>query len=476
MKPPPSKSVPEEKGATPDVGRRATLWVSAAFVAVGVFLLAFPEGHRMAAVERLEKDPLRAAEWQVTGNTVHRINITRLDLEVTATPVRGGRATTLFRTTRSNWTVLDARVVGGEAWILVRPVRLRDGSQLGNTLNMDSAPDTKRTFGDYLPRFEGNEYQPPDGTALTAKETRRARTVAYFEGQERPTLYRVALRDGSVRTTQIDVGGYVLDNIARCLTPTGLYWVRPGARQVTDVIRADGGSHVERAASDAVLLSPLDGGPPRELASGVSIPALLPCGEGACGRQPAPYPRTRRDLYRFTPDGATVVTNYDGFESPTEFGGRLYWVENRPGGGEESGPHVRVLSCARDGGDRRAVARVEGSSETPRFFVGVFAAGDGLYAVQTTRLPTRARNARSEGESRSEFRDDISLYRVNPDDPEPLGEPVRLPESVGYGKLHPVEGYLYFYLVERQNNPVDFLFERMTNRARVTLCRVTLPR
>lgn len=465
---PPASRTP----APPDPKRRVTLLASVALVVIGVILLAFPSDPRVA-YERLEKDPLRAAEWVVQGNAVYRINISRQEISVTATPVRGGLPSTLYKLARQSMVPMEARFIGDEAWLLVRPLILKDGTQLGGMMSSDMAPDAKRGYGDYMSRFDPNEFllSPSEKQKEDSKE-RRIRPIHYYTQEAAPTLYRISLRDGTVRTTSLNVSGYMLDNVTRCLAPTGLYWVRPGSDSVADVQRPEG-SFTERAPKDTVMLSPLDGGAPRELYSEISLTTLMPFEDGVCGRQPSVYPKIRHDLYLISPTKNTVVKNYEGFEAPVLMRGRLYWAENDREGRDESGPNTRIVSSLPNGGDRQTVIRLESPPDNPRYMLSLFANQERLYAI----LVNQIRNRRSQVSDRPtpEFRDSPTLVPVNPTSAEPLGDPLRLPESIKFSRIHTVPTYLYFYLVERRNNPIDVLFERVMQRAQITLCRLALP-
>jgi hypothetical protein len=296
------------------------------------------------------------------------------------------------------------------------------------------------------------------------------------------------------------------------LNEEGLYWIRPGSQTHTLVTRPEG-TYELLPASEDLMLSPADGGPPQVVARGVLLTKLHIQGDGLYGTRPPEYPDLDGpgELYRFArvrraaPSGATSealataapvrlpysIPNPDVPLDPTvgtEVGGDYFWLDGTPGSEGRSSvtgvrqrpgspPMMRLMACRIDGSRPHLVCELKEADGTPLSPAALFAHNSRLYLACSRPAPQRLRE--DEADNDHTPRKASYIIHVRPDAADPLAS--RRTIGIGKAAYGPADvadaddDHYYFFATEAEASPLDFLSERSTRRWRTRFRRIQLP-
>ena len=151
------------------------------------------------------------------------------------------------------------------------------------------------------------------------------------------SLQSISLPDGRVQALKPDTLGHPVQTVPKVISGETMYWVKRNPHRVR--MRASGnGQWVEIPASDDLMASPLAGGRPTRIASGLVPYEPFGGNEGVLWWQvPRPFPDRKLDLRYFICDTRQlgIVRDYtqmyssDG-QRPTACDGRIYWIQRGP--------------------------------------------------------------------------------------------------------------------------------------------------
>jgi hypothetical protein len=350
-------------------------------------------------------------------------------------------------------------------------------------------------------RFLGDYLLAPAAPPTGANEHRSrlpARVPPVYRGGRPVTLFTAPLDgDGPERSTPLDTLGYPLYFIHGQYSGDVLYWVlvKPG---VDYHVTSRSGFRNERAGTDELIETPLDGGPARRVATGLTAGEtrgyILATDDGVFWRMPRPYPDGRRDLHYLRADdqrtdgkpaAVRIVQDYTGDVPPVLFHDRLYWIA--PHRNEDGDPpqglswydraNVQggsLVSAALDGSDRRVIV-AEG--DLPGFTLRLLRKDldrDRLYLFGEKSLSPLSGNM---GASQ---RLERFVAAVHPERPgQPLGERRRVPDDAWSEPQRAAGGYLYFIQSRKSIGfgvaLSDLLSAQTTRSERPALSRIRLP-
>jgi len=144
------------------------------------------------------------------------------------------------------------------------------------------------------------------------------------------SLYRISLTDGRAERIALDTEGFSLRGLTHAFTTTALYWIRPRGGSMTQFERGGGIIEYDYPANQDLMITPLNGGPPRRLAGSLTaISSLWADNDGICWTTPRPFPDERCDLYillKDRPDVPILVPDFDPSSQPILSGGHCYWI------------------------------------------------------------------------------------------------------------------------------------------------------
>jgi hypothetical protein len=286
-------------------------------------------------------------------------------------------------------------------------------------------------------------------------------------------LYRIHLRDGRVERLNVDTLGQPLQSLMYALHGDQLYWLRPG-KSKTASIRANGKYWEERAADNDLMVSPLRGGAPRKLASG--LPRGFQISDGlilwTASRK---FPDLRKDQwYMRLRDGKKGAFRtfegrdpYDPFgTTAVEFHDRLYWAERN---------EVRGV---------RAIVEFEPESGRTRTLIdlkqnGLMAQVSPYLHVYRGRLFAVLSRVEEAGGEAGYFGVTVrpaetSVAEVRPDAPNPIGPSRRLSPGT-HSMVWFDSDHAYYVAAEKRESLFDFAFASSTSTTAAALYRVGLP-
>jgi hypothetical protein len=353
-------------------------------------------------------------------------------------------------------------------------------------------PGPDRFLGDYL---------LPQGTPQTSAGEHRSllpsRVPPTYQGGRPITFFVAPLEgDGPERSTTLDTLGYPLYFIHGQYSGDALYWVlvKPG----TDYhVTSRNGFRNERAGTDELIETPLDGSPARRVATGLTTNEtrgyVQVTDDGVFWRMPRPYPDGRRDLhYLRTGDPRTdgkpavrIVQDYTSDVPPVLFHDRLYWIA--PQRNEDGDPprglswydraNIQggsLVSAALDGSDRRIVVAEGDLTGFTLRLLRKDRDRDRLYLFgEKSQSPISAKMGATP-------RLDRFVTAVYPERPaSPLGERRLLPDDAWSEPQRASEGYLYF-IQSRKSIGLgvalsDLLSAQTTRTSHPALSRIRLP-
>jgi len=277
-------------------------------------------------------------------------------------------------------------------------------------------------------------------------------------------LLRIRLTDGKWDTVTPDVGGFSLDpessddplvSLKRVVTPNAVYWVRPNGGRAIEVIKGNRIVKVETPANRDLMLSPLDGGAPRRLTTGLAdVGGLSADDEGVCWTgQHAFSNETRCDLYVLRTDTATkpiVIAGFDPSAQPILFHSRCYWASGRDESDSESVPALWVAEL-RNGRVRAANYRLPLDDTGYQLSPALLIKQEGRLLLFLYYFNLKGQRA-------------LFVARFDPTRPVPFGKPVPVPRQLVGDQMFLDDGYLYCVSQVKQETFVTPLLDLLSSR------------
>ncbi len=219
----------------------------------------------------------------------------------------------------------DLKFVGGYAYYVLSP-QLRGGGGMGGVRGV---AERRKNLGSFLL----NEHRE-----LKPGETRRV--FEHDPPRIKPgELHQVSLKDGVDSKLNVDTLGLPIQQLWRKLTGETMLWIHMRDRRTAFVSTATTYWY-EYPANSELVASPLDGGPARKVADGLST-SLEVSGddEGIWWKVRRTYPDTRSDLqyYAVRTGRRGIVPNFHGDVPAARsllavYGGKLYTLSENDKG------------------------------------------------------------------------------------------------------------------------------------------------
>ncbi len=430
------------------------------------------------AAERLRDDLPQAQYLTVRGGTLYAVSQGSA-LQVLAIPAAGGAPRILLHERPRRLVLIQALCTETEALCLLE------------TGTPGDLPFRAAAGASWMPR--GGEVPRAAGAGATAPGRRRPRETV---------LWRVPLEGGPVRKVRLETGGLATGAPGALqgsgsggditLSAAGAYWLRgrPSLQELVPsagALQGRGAGPSEDAGAD-LLLSPLEGGPPRIVATGLSSQArVMADTAGVYWVMPRESLNPHSDLYWLPAGAATaapppvrapaLIRDYGSRTAPVRHGNRFYWIDRNPTT-VSAGPSGPALISARPDGSDSRVELFPGDPVAVRCRA-LLPDGDTLYLLYHG---SERQMWKVEGGRTSEAAPRLFLARLDPDGQPLLQAPRLLPPSCvrrasGTAPLYSVDGgSLYCVTDEEQSSAFDFAFARSTARFAGVAYRVPLPR
>lgn len=296
------------------------------------------------------------------------------------------------------------------------------------------------------------------------------------------TVWRLPLSGEAATKAALDTQGLSPAGLYLSPAAQGAYWLRQRTRTNYTIV-TEKGRYNGLAPSGDMMFSPLDGTPPRVVATGL-YDSPQANRQIIAWKVPGVYPDASQTLHclrladgpnakEYTIKDFKGVT-YWGLDTPVDFEGRFYWIELDSEEGaapSRGGPprRTRVVSQTFDGSDYRVIAPGQDAQGFDRRYDIVQIAGGKLYVTYEGQGPEVKRSADGTvtDAGRSRY-----ISRLHPDQKDALGSPLE-----ANGVLD--DGYCYFDEFRKEpgfRQTFDFLFSSADSGPDVNmLSRLPLP-